>query len=177
MVTRTIAVRDLGRFERRLGSAYPAAVRAAMWRGAKAAVMALASVPNQPFDLGGYSSGWAALPTPTGVVVRNRAPHAVFVEMGRRPGARMPPASALAGWVIRHWGVSPVVRGSKGGRFRSNRDAVMDAAWMLARAIGRRGIAPRPLLMAPNMRDFVRGVVDENVKRALRSLLAGGDVP
>ncbi len=175
-VTRTISVRDLGRYERRLGAALPAAIKAAMWRGARAAVMAIASVPNQPRDLGGYAAGWAAMSTPTGVVIRNRAPHAIFVERGRRPGARQPPAAALAGWVIRHWGVSPVLRG-KGGKFRSNRDAVMEAAWMLSRAIARRGIAARPLLLAPNMRDFTRVVVDREVKRALDALLAGGDVP
>ncbi len=50
--------------------------------------------------------------------------YAVWVEGGRRPGARPPPASALSGWV-RRAGLPP------------------GAAFAVARAIGRRGIRGR----------------------------------
>lgn len=60
-----------------------------------------------------------------------------YVEFGRRPGARMPPVSALIGWVQRH--------------FHAPRQRVTDAtlrgeAFALARAISRRGIPARPFL-------------------------------
>lgn len=50
--------------------------------------------------------------------------YGVYVERGRRPG-RPPPVSALAGWARRH-GVNPYV---------------------VARAIGRRGVRPAPFLI------------------------------
>jgi len=60
-----------------------------------------------------------------------------YVEFGRTPGARMPPVSALIGWVQRH--------------FHNPRQRVTDAtlrseAFALARAISRRGIPPRPFM-------------------------------
>jgi hypothetical protein len=50
--------------------------------------------------------------------------YGLFVERGRRPG-RPPPVSAVAGWARRH-GVSP---------------------YLVARAIGRKGVRPRPFLL------------------------------
>jgi len=52
--------------------------------------------------------------------------YARFVEEGRRPG-KMPPIAAIAGWASRH-GIEP------------------DAAFLIARSIGRRGTKPRPYL-------------------------------
>ena len=57
------------------------------------------------------------------------------VEEGRRPGGRPPPPQTLVGWIRRHGlDVSPFV---------------------LARAIGRRGIPAKPF-MAPALRDATR---------------------
>ncbi len=52
--------------------------------------------------------------------------YARFVEEGRSPG-KQPPTSAIAGWAARH-GIEP------------------GAAFLIARAIGRRGTKPRPYL-------------------------------
>lgn len=52
--------------------------------------------------------------------------YAAVMEAGRRPGARMPPPAALAGWARRH-----------------GRDTSPGGLFVLARAIGRRGIAGR----------------------------------
>jgi hypothetical protein len=63
-------------------------------------------------------------------VVFNRAEvftkdaHMVVMEMGRRPGAAAPPTEALAGWMARH------------GKPQSE-------AFVVARAIGRRGLRAR----------------------------------
>ena len=59
-------------------------------------------------------------------------PYAANVELGRRPGARMPPPSALVGWVRRNLGLT--------GR------AARSAAFAIARKIGRRGIRGRKML-------------------------------
>jgi len=75
------------------------------------------------------------------------------VEFGRRPG-RMPPVDALMGWVRRHWNAAhtgPVPAGQLRPRRAAGRgvtqDMIRSRAFALARAIGRRGIPPRPYLV------------------------------
>lgn len=65
-----------------------------------------------------------------------------FVEFGRRPGARMPPVDALMGWVQRHW--HTIAERRRG----VSRRTLRGEAYVLARAIARRGIPARPF-MAP----------------------------
>lgn len=50
-----------------------------------------------------------------------------FIERGRKPGKQQPPVSAIRSWCV-HRGI-PV-----------------EAAYAIARSIGRKGIAPRPIL-------------------------------
>lgn len=72
-----------------------------------------------PFET---DSGWRG-------EVRATSPQSIFVERGRRAGARMPPGGVLLGWMGRH-GIPS------------------SAEFLVRRAIGRRGIRPRPF-MAP----------------------------
>jgi hypothetical protein len=79
--------------------------------------------------------------------------YGVFVERGRRRG-RMPPVNALLGWVRRHWNAAqtgPVPAGQLRPRRAAGRgvtqDQIRGRAFALARAIGRRGIPPRPYLV------------------------------
>lgn len=79
--------------------------------------------------------------------------YGIFVEHGRRPG-RMPPVDALMGWVRRHWNVAqsgPVRAGALRPRRAAGPDVsqnqIRGRAFALARAIGRRGISPRPYLV------------------------------
>jgi phage gpG-like protein len=66
--------------------------------------------------------------------------YGVFVEFGRKPG-RMPPVNALLGWVRRHAASGSLPRAG------ANRDRILyNRAFALARAIGRRGIPPRPFM-------------------------------
>jgi len=84
--------------------------------------------------------------------------YGVFVEFGRRAGARMPPVDALIGWVRRHWNpgfIGPIQRGqlrprrAAGGNVSQN--AIRSRAFALARKIQRDGIPPHPY-MAPAFR-------------------------
>jgi hypothetical protein len=68
-----------------------------------------------------------------------RVEHAWYVEYGRRPGARMPPVSAVEDWVMTKLQIPP-------GRDRRR------AAFLVARAIARRGIPARPFV-GPIARD------------------------
>lgn len=76
--------------------------------------------------------------------------HARYIEEGRKPG-RMPPPKALEGWVRRV--VKPPAK------------AVRGVAFVIARAIGERGIEPRPFLMPAYEAEKERFI--KRVKRAL----------
>lgn len=77
--------------------------------------------------------------------VGSALPYAAAVHEGRRPGSRMPPVSAIAAWL-----------GRRGGDTR--------LAFVVARAIGRRGIKGRPFLKDALERS--RGKVDSYLKDA-----------
>lgn len=86
-------------------------------------------------------------PIPTFAIIGTNAPYAIYVHEGRRPG-KMPPVQALLGWARRH-GVNPYV---------------------LARAIGRRGIRGRPFLR--NALQRMRGQIDGALRTAARQIEA-----
>jgi hypothetical protein len=84
------------------------------------------------------------------------------VEFGRRAGAKMPPVAALIPWVKRHW-TAPLVGGQTvlpgmeryvqaTNRRRPRRGtpdaAIRRRAFILARAIARRGIVQHPYVRA-----------------------------
>ena len=79
--------------------------------------------------------------------------YGLFVEFGRRPGARMPPVDALIGWVTRHWNpafIGPLRTGQLRPRRAAGRGVsqamIRSRAFALARAIQRRGIPARPFM-------------------------------
>ena len=76
-------------------------------------------VATQPQEM---DNGWRGEVRPT-------APQSIFIERGRGAGKRMPPGGVLLGWMSRH-GIPA------------------SAEFVVRRAIGRRGIRPRPF-MAP----------------------------
>jgi hypothetical protein len=100
-----------------------------------------------PKDLGALASSITAEVRRLEASVVATAPHARVMEEGRRPGAQMPPPEALAGWASRH--------GFSGSLF------------VLARAIGRRGIPGRWYMKkaAAAMRAALPGAVAEAARR------------
>lgn len=79
--------------------------------------------------------------------------YGVVVEFGRRPHRPPPPVGALMGWVRRHWRpafVGPLQTGQRRPRRTAGRNVtqkmIRGRAFVLARAIGRRGIPARPYL-------------------------------
>lgn len=120
-------------------------------------------------DLGDYQRGWRWDPLrhfggrvgkdTQGIRVYNLRRHAIFVEMGRRPGARQPPADALEGWVWRH--------------FNPESPAHARAmAFLLARSIARKGIRARPVLWRRAMQMRLRDIAATQVNAAVDDLFA-----
>lgn len=122
---------DLGKFEKNLARTMRNAQQRAL-RLAGREIKALLVAASQGInDLGAFKNGWYTTAIFDRMEVGNTAPHAVFVENGRRPGARPPPVAAIMPWVMRHIGDPR-------------------AAFPIARNIGIRGIQARPVL-GPNL--------------------------
>lgn len=83
----------------------------------------------------------------------NRAAHAVYVEYGRRAGARMPPVSALIPWVMKKFGV-PYKR-------------ARGIAFAVAKKIARRGIKARKIMTNENYKRHL----DATYTKACRQVL------
>ena len=77
-----------------------------------------------------------------------------FIEKGRRAGAKIPPVSAIENWIkIRKIIPRPVTL--KSGKQRV--PTVQQLAYVIARSIARKGIAPRPFMretIEDTMKDF-----------------------
>jgi hypothetical protein len=86
------------------------------------------------FNTGRFKASWKGSPADDGAFLFNEAPYAGVIEYGRRPGARMPPLAPIAQWAQRRLGLSE-------GDARA-------AAYLIARAIARRGLKARMILNA-----------------------------
>ena len=89
-----------------------------------------------------------------------------FIEKGRRAGAKIPPVSAIENWIkIRKILPRPVTL--KSGKQRV--PTVQQLAYVIARSIARKGIAPRPFMresIEDTMKDFqskLSAVIREDV--------------
>ena len=154
----TLKPHDLGKFEKALASKMgPERLKFAFEVAGNQCVAMLrqrSALINGATDPG-YNESWYAKVSGRSLKVGNAAKHAIWVELGRRPG-KMPPSSALEDWVL-----------SKG--------MAVTAAFPVARLIGQRGIAPRPVftLMATQyeMVAIVLDALDRYVTRAFQGSL------
>jgi hypothetical protein len=90
-----------------------------------------ATMKAKAVNTGAFMRGWRARRHKLGAEVYNTAPHAAYVEEGRKPGARMPPPDVIAKWSKR-------VKIKLGrGKARISRESL---GFLIARAIAKRGI-------------------------------------
>lgn len=173
---------DLGKFERQLGGNFPKAMKLGLQRVGKNSVARLqrrtktAPPASDNGSVGAVAEGtflrgwkWRAVDSTT-IIVRNEAPHAVYVENGRRAGARMPPLAPLMKW-MRVKGLAHAGRDAR-GRFATAQvadDALRGAAFILARAIARRGLRGRNILK--NAQEELRRSAQDTVNRAFDQAL------
>ena len=104
-------------------------------------------------NTGAYRRAWKAEPTADGIHVYSLSPYAGVIEYGRRPGARMPPEDAIARWAQRKLGL-PYKRARA-------------VAFVMRRAIARRGLAPRKVLTSPNTVSFLVAALQGEVEREI----------
>jgi hypothetical protein len=109
-----------------------------------------ALIKETPRDTGllANAHGYAYDATDRRMVIFNRRKYAVAVHEGRKPGKR-PPIEALIPWCRRHIANTRIANALAAGsltahqrRPRVSRDEARSFAFLLARAIGRRGTKP-----------------------------------
>jgi hypothetical protein len=152
MVASTLKPEQLGADFRALGRRLRAALMRGAYRGALRAVLTLQRATNEAkaVHTGQYKRAWKAQRTPTGARVYNAAAYADIIEYGRRAGARQPPSEVIARWAQRKLGLK-------------KKDAKR-AGFLIARAIGRRGLKPRRVMtnQVPNiLADFQTEIAKE----------------
>lgn len=99
-----------------------------------------------------YLRAWKAQRTMNGAVIFNDMPYAGIIELGRRPGARMPPSRLLVPWLKR--------------KLHMSDSEAAGAAFVVARAIAKRGLEGRHVLEA-SIPDIVK-FVDEEIGNELQ---------
>jgi len=78
-----------------------------------------------------YGTSFCVVRLPDGAALINAAPHATYVEYGRRPGSRPPPMQAILRWIK--------LKGIGTGDPAKDRNS----AFLIAKKIGRDGIRPQ----------------------------------
>ena len=108
-------------------------------------------------NYGIYRRAWQTEVTPGRLAVYNRTAYAGVIEYGRRAGTRMPPRDAIARWAQRKLGLA-------------ESDA-RTAAFVMARAIARRGLRARRVLggAVQEMGDIVREELSKSFARTLEA--------
>ena len=108
-------------------------------------------------NTGRFRRSWKSSRIERGVAIVNNATYAPVIEGGRRPGAKMPPQKPLEGWARKKLGVP-----SKEAK---------NAAFLMARAIKRRGLKARNVLKSslPAIRKVVIREVMHELRRELKT--------
>ena len=153
MISYTLKVKDLGKPEKRMARALKQETAKAASEVSKKIIDVLAAESVSIYDLGGYRSGWRASVFRDRLRVYNIKRNAVFVEKGRRAGAKQPPLEAIAPWVERHLGDRRL-------------------AFPVARSIAQKGIRPRPVLTSPRVQARLRKLWHGAMQKARDRALA-----
>jgi len=148
---------DMGTLPMKIFSAWPTRMRKNLQAAGEHAVELLKrrTLAVKAVDLGDMARGWKyKVRSYKDATVYNETPQVVYVEMGRQPGAKQPPTQALVPWVERHFLVTGKSAYAK--------------AYMLARSIKMRGIAPRPIATHEPTRRKISSAFSQVVQNAIK---------
>lgn len=169
MVTRTFTVngKQFAQFMATLGSRFHGAAVRGMRRAARRTQQHVQKRSSQvgAVNTGMYKRAWKYAELPDGAQVFNTMPYAGVIEYGRRAGAQMPPRAAIEAWARRKLGLTA--------------KEAKAAAWPIARAIAKKGIAGRYVLTgaAIDIDQFVVTEVTAELQNALSQLSNPGGKP
>jgi hypothetical protein len=108
-------------------------------------------------NTGNYLRRWRTMRHADGASVYNPTPYAGVIDLGRRPGSRMPPIGIIARWIQRRLAVPEA--------------AARQSAFVIARAIAQRGLIGRRVMSHPvALRQMAKFFQDEFVKELDREL-------
>lgn len=153
----TLNPRELGKFERKLKAKFDTIIRESLEATARQAQLEARALARRQgiLDRGGFQRGLRVVAKGRdSITLYNTAPHARFVEGGRRAGARMPPKAPILAWVLR-------------------RGMPASAWWPVARKIAERGIKPRRVLTQPTFQRRMRKLMRDNALRSLNKAIRG----
>ena len=166
--------KELGPALRKLGKRMDAGMvvalrKTARW-GASQAVRVSAATQPRPRATGTFERSFVVTKLRDGAVLSNSARHAIFVEVGRRPG-RMPPVAKILEWMItkridKQIG-RKLGRDAKGRFVSASREELEAVALRIARKIGRRGTKGRHIMrqVLALLRVRLRVEIDAEMKR------------
>jgi hypothetical protein len=119
-------------------------------------------------NTGAFKRSWKASREEYGARVYNDRPYAGVVEHGRRRG-KFPPIDEIARWAQRKLTVRSASKRSKTGYRRMKESEARGVAFVIARAIARRGLKGRKILTnsQPAIRNFLRAEVHDELEKAL----------
>jgi len=122
-----------------------------------------------PRDTGTLAGSFMSESSSTMARIWSPRKYALAVEQGRAPG-KMPPPAALLGWVQRHTGTFSIrTRRRLGGTSQAASDR--SVAFLIARAIGRRGIKGRFFMKATAAK--ITGRMPVEMARLVREIRGG----
>lgn len=116
-----------------------------MQRRTEHAVPASENGAEGAFNTGNYRRRWRVAAIPRGARLYNDAPYSSVIDAGRRAGKR-PPAKEIARWARRRLGL--------------DEKEARAAGFLIARAIGKRGLRPRRVMS---------GALDEMTRIVVRA--------
>jgi hypothetical protein len=119
----------------------------------------ISGLARAPVDRGTYRRSFHYENIPNGATIFNSALHAGVIEYGRRPGEKAPPLQVIVAWLAR----KGIVKGAGSRNFATDSQyaKLRSAAFVMARAIKRRGLPAHHVLLLAARK------LDEQVRAAL----------
>ena len=109
-------------------------------------------------NTGEFLRGWKWMAISYGARVMNDRPYSSVIEYGRRPGSKPPPPAPIQRWLQRRLGM--------------DEKEAQSVAWLVARAIGYRGLRGRAILTGAEATAQIEVILEAEISHELRIEIA-----